>query len=107
VALIAPRLSVLANPYPRMGMGRIARIECSSCAKPVLLYRPSSGEAEPANGEPTEQERRLLAALADLVELGEFGLAEAFADLQGARLVDARRVRRFNCPHCQAVHALG
>jgi hypothetical protein len=86
-------------------MARITRIECSSCATPVLAYRPSSGEIEASNGA-SDQDRRLLAALADLVELGEIGLAEGFADLQGARLVDARRVRRFRCPHCQAVHAL-
>jgi hypothetical protein len=86
-------------------MARIVRIECSSCAGPVLLYRSSSGEGEGSNGS-SENDRRLLAALADLVELGEFGLAEGFADLQGARLVDARRVRRFSCPHCQALHAL-
>jgi hypothetical protein len=88
-----------------MGMARIVRIECSSCAKPVLLYRPSEGEGEGPNGS-SEKDRRLLAALADLVEIGEFGLAEAFADLRGARLVDARRMRRFSCPHCQALHAL-
>lgn len=86
-------------------MARITRIECSSCARPVLVYRPSSGEIEASNGA-WDQDSRLLAALADLVELSEFGLAEGFADLRGARLVDARRVRRFTCPHCQAVHAL-